>query len=452
MILLENMQTAAENSSGKEFRDDILPIILLALDSPTHALVDAALGTLPHVLPVLDFSTIKNEFFPVIAAVFAKTSSLAIKIKGLEAFYTLCGGSGDTAAEEQDDLNGIGVPESKATKLTGSAVLDKFTVQEKVVPLLKGIKTKEPGVMMAALKVFRQVGQVADSDFLAMDVLPVLWSFSLGPLLNLQQFQAYMVLIRTMSTKIEREQTRKLKEMGSTNGAANARTSGLGARAAAADANGLTNGEETDFESLVSGRKTANGGADMMDDWGASVARPTTTRTQSQQQAPTFSWQTNAPSSQTPQPQLSQLNTLRPQTMNQRSITPDQSMNSFTALTPASPFSQPLQPGRPSSSSTMPLRPAQPSVPAATTQSLDWSSAATNTAAAWSSQRPVQPAKTNGAGPFSIAPPPMSPQAFASPQVGGFPGFKPPPSGGVLQPQNSNANGRGGLDKYESLI
>ena len=93
MILLENIQTAAENCSGKEFKDDILPVILYALESPTHGIVDAALGTLPYILPVLDFSTIKNELFPVIAGVFAKTSSLNIKIRGLEAFYKLCGGS-----------------------------------------------------------------------------------------------------------------------------------------------------------------------------------------------------------------------------------------------------------------------------------------------------------------------------------------------------------------------
>jgi hypothetical protein len=44
--------------------------------------------------------------------------------------------------------------------------LDKFTV-----PLLKGIKTKEPAVIMAALNVFQKVGQIPDTDFMAMDVL-----------------------------------------------------------------------------------------------------------------------------------------------------------------------------------------------------------------------------------------------------------------------------------------
>ena len=83
----------------------------------------------------------------------------------------LCGVSAAQSEHNVDDLSG---------KLDGQrqdrnvSSLDKFTMQEKVVPLLKAIKTKEPAVMMAALKVFRQVGTAADSDFLAVEVMPVL--------------------------------------------------------------------------------------------------------------------------------------------------------------------------------------------------------------------------------------------------------------------------------------
>ena len=148
MVLLENMQVAAENSSGKEFKDDILPIINYALESPTHSLVDAALRTLPVVLPMLDFSTVKNELFPVIASIFAKTNSMGIKIRGLEAFKTLCGGGSDEHDDTQGDgLTGIvAAPKSKSSSVS---ILDKYTIQEKVVPLLRGIKTKEPAVMVS---------------------------------------------------------------------------------------------------------------------------------------------------------------------------------------------------------------------------------------------------------------------------------------------------------------
>lgn len=45
--------------------------------------MDAALSALPAVLPVLDYSTIKNELFPVISNVFTHTNSLAIKIRAV---------------------------------------------------------------------------------------------------------------------------------------------------------------------------------------------------------------------------------------------------------------------------------------------------------------------------------------------------------------------------------
>jgi SCY1-like protein 2 len=136
MVLLENMNVAAENCGGKEFKDDILPILNYSLESPTHSMVDAALRTLPVVVPILDFSTIKNELFPVIAAIFAKTSSMGIKIRGLEAFKSLCGGG----SEEQDGFDGdglTGMVEAPKTK-SNVSILDKYTIQEKVFPLLRG--------------------------------------------------------------------------------------------------------------------------------------------------------------------------------------------------------------------------------------------------------------------------------------------------------------------------
>lgn len=452
MVLLENMETAAQNCSGKEFRDNILPVILLALESPTHGLVDAALQTLPHVLPVLDFSTIKNELFPVIANGFAKTSSLAIKVRGLEAFYVLCGGGPDGS---DDDLNGIGVSDKKSSS-SSSIILDRFTVQEKVVPLLKGIKTKEPGVMMAALRVFKQVGEVADTDFLAMDVLPLLWTFSLGPLLNLQQFQAFMELIKTLSGRIEREQTRKLQELGSSNGGTAMGSKAFNSRSAASSTNNLSNGDETDFEALVSGRKPGMNGNnnDLMNDWGAptsATAKPA--QHQLPQSTTSFSWQTPSQPSTTTTGMGG--NTLRAQQQFQtsRAITPDQTLSSFASLTPSSPWSQPLQPSAPAASSSavgMPLRPAQSNMGmsmASNNQgsSIDWSAAAAGKSGSGLGASSASSFANKG---FAIPPPPMSPQATGNQQRQQQQGFQ----GSNWSSTGTGTGQKSGLDKYESLI
>ncbi|SMQ46445.1 unnamed protein product [Zymoseptoria tritici ST99CH_3D7] len=439
MVLLENMDVAAKNCSGKEFRDEILPIFLLALESPTHALVDVALNGLPSILPVLDFSTIKNELFPAIANVFAKTSSLNIKIRGLEAFYILCGGRSEADSSNNDDLNGIGVPDKKPTSTSSSFILDKYTVQEKVVPMLKCIKTREPGVMMAALKVFRQVGEVADSDFLAIDVLPILWSMSLGPLLNLQQFQAFMTLIKSLSGRIEREQTRKLQEMSSGHGSSSTRSHapGRGASSTFEAGSGLSTSGETDFESLVSGRKAgpANGG-DLMNDWGTPVQPAAANGARNA--PPAFSWQT-APATMQPARQQSSMSSLQQPNPGTRAITPD--LASFTSLTPSSQFSQPLQPNRPMVSPTtnVPMRPAQPS---------QLNSAGNGTSINWS-------AASNPAQKFNLPPPPTSPQGFGQQSGYSFPAMKPPAVKPIQQQQPKppqNGMSGGGLDKYESLL
>lgn len=468
MIVLESMHVVAPNCAGKEFREDILPIVLLALESQTPNLVDAALSTLPSILSVLDFSTIKNELFPVIAQGFSKTSSLAIKVKGLEAFYILCGGDlSATDNHDVDDLSGVAVAQPKRSS---SAILDKYTVQEKIVPLLKVIKTKEPSVMMAALRVFRQVGEVADTDFLAMDVLPILWSFSLGPLLSLQQFQAFMSLIKSMGSRIEREHTRKLSELSAGNASANV-SAGLSSRTASITSSGANGfGGETDFETLVSGRKQDLAtGNDLMSDWTSTnlPLRPTPvshTSATVPATTPTFQWQTQQPLASASLTKNT-TNGVWSSVGTARTITPDLSMNSISALTPASPWSAPLQPTSPTT-----LAPAsQPVLPAQTNtsgSSINWSAAKSASSNVWATAIPTRQPQSNTFGATS-----RSSSTFAIP---------PPPALGARSAQQSSSGGgtaavaaavnltpqthpngtasasqqppKSGLDRYESLL
>lgn len=110
-------------------------------------MVDLSFRSLPIIITATDFTTVKNDLFPKIAAVFTKTSSLGIKVRGLEAFAVLCGGSTTAEAPGDDGLTGV-LGDQNSKKSSKTSVLDRFTVQEKVIPLLKAIKTKEPAVMV----------------------------------------------------------------------------------------------------------------------------------------------------------------------------------------------------------------------------------------------------------------------------------------------------------------
>ncbi|KAF1930920.1 kinase-like protein [Didymella exigua CBS 183.55] len=484
MVLLENIQVAADNTGGKDFKDDILPVINYALESPTHSLVDAALRTLPVVLPILDFSTTKNELFPVIATIFAKTSSMGIKIRGLEALKTLCGGgNGDQNAYQGDGLTGM--VEAPKAKSSNVSILDKYTIQEKVVPLLRGIKTKEPAVMMAAHDVFKAIAPQVDCDFLAMDILPILWQFSLGPLLNLPQFQAYMTLIKSTSSRIEQEQTRKLQELGANNATATTRNEfmSFGGPPALNGFDATNGGDGTTFELLVRGNAGATGGSDMLggDPWvNASVnasasssailpSRPAN-RANSASPAPaTFSWST--PSVSPPPP-----TSLSVSQGNNRAVTPDDTFSSlnssFPAMSPANPgigsptFSQ--QQNRPAMGmSSMISQPtATPSYSAPSSSGVDWSKANNTSVSTWgsssmsntmssglsnfstitSSAPQAQPQRQTAASPysaFSIAPPPAKPV-----NTGTF-SIAPPTSLG--QSRSTSANGGLSMNSMDSM-
>ncbi|KAL4870644.1 hypothetical protein BDV12DRAFT_47776 [Aspergillus spectabilis] len=449
MVVLENMNVIAENCPGKEFKDDILPLIRLGLDSPTHTLVDTAIKCLPTMLPVLDFSTVKNEVFPPIASTFSRTSSLSIKVRCLEAFTVLCGGSTDQEENLRDDLTGI-VEKSKSQP-TKSSILDKYTMQEKLVPSLKAIKTKEPAVMMAALGVFRQIGTVADSDFLALEVLPILWSFSLGPLLDLRQFGEFMSLIKTISSKIEREQMKKLQELSS--GEANGFRNGtaVSSKGSSNIVPSETESTRVNFERLVLGRGAATLNDQENDIWGGlSSDTPTAQASTPPPSSAAFPWS----STTGPTGRLSSLAA--------RSITPDFKMNSFPSLEPTTkrtsspaPAFPALQPSPPNLWN-MPNIPSRQHVPSGTGgpgPSLA-SLSSINSSNASSAKANLQTTPNYSA--FSIPPPPstQTTSAFAntgqSPFSDGSGETSPFFSNGALQPQQGNQ--KQGLDKYQSLI
>ncbi|KAL8725230.1 MAG: hypothetical protein Q9181_006493 [Wetmoreana brouardii] len=454
VVVLENMELIGESCSGKEFKDDILPIIQLGLESHTHSIVDKSLNCLPTILAVLDFSTIKNEVFPVVAAVFSKTSSLGIKIRGLQAFVVLCGGASHGSEDLDDGLDGAFQP-AKNSKASNSTVLDKYTVQEKIVPLLKVMKTKEPAVMMAALALFKQVGRIADSDFLATECLPILWSFSLGPLLDLQQFQEYMALIKKLSAKIENEQMRKLRELTSNlNTTRSNDLMNVGSTDAFFGSNGDDVGEN-DFERLVLGKGAQKDNSDMLGD----SLRPQPQRSQSSRAVtPVFSWST--PPTTHGQNQMNgtsmingfgqaPVSTLQPAGMSP-------SLNSFAPLKPTPPTSAGL--GNSITNGFGAMAPMQPSnVP-----SSPWAinaTAPTNTSfskPAYARDQagfsiPAPPTSTSPFSQFSIAPPPSQPQPSVQSQYGRG-------MGGSGMQANGIANGtqplqkKTGLDVYESLL
>ncbi|BAE59466.1 unnamed protein product [Aspergillus oryzae RIB40] len=453
MVVLEHMKIVAQNCSGKELKDDVLPLIRLGLDSPTHSLVDGAIKCLPVILPILDFSTVKNEVFPPIASTFSRTNSLAIKVRCLEAFTALCGGSPSEGEPVEDDLSGL-VQKGKPQPIK-SSILDKYTIQEKLVPSLKAIKTKEPAVMMAALHVFQQIGTIADTEFLALEVLPILWSFGLGPLLNLNQFGEFMNLIKNIASKIEREQRKKLQELSSgidSSGFQN----GAGSSSKIPDSSTQSNADSTrdNFERLVLGRGPDVSNSKDTDPWSSMLLEEAS----SQKKPPTaFSWSTNMVESASRGNATSGTSGL-----SMRSITPDYNLHSFPSLEPTARQPSSPAPAFPTLQAKSPATWNTPSSPNSQ-NSLSGPSlgALANMKASGASMSGPSVQPTPGFAAFSIPPPPSSHIALGTfPGSGSLAAANKSPLGinvahdassnnSVSQPQG---NAKQGLDKYESLL
>ena len=296
--------------------------------------------------------------------------------------------------------------------------------------------------MMAALAVFKQVGKIADADFLAMEALPILWSFSLGPLLNLQQFQQFMNLIKKFSSQIEAEQIKKLRDLSSnaTTSMDTLRSNDLMNMEPTNDfvSNGDDMGED-DFQRLVLGSKGTNSG-DMLGDAPAQAqpSRP------SNPQPPVFEWSS-------PRPSMSMAGLNQPS----RTITPDQSLNTFATLSPT-PFTgaqgnmqrimanglNSFAPMQPAKSNAWPSMPAQQlSQPPQTHSTLSIPS-------------PPQNQSMNSHYNFSIAPPPATnvqrpgmQQPFRGRSQNTIPGIG--QNAAMLNPSQQKKTD---LDAYESLI
>jgi SCY1-like protein 2 len=355
----------------------------------------------------------------------------------------LCGVS-SASMSRPDDLSGRSESEQNDKNISS---LDKFTMQEKVVPLLKGIKTKEPAVMLAALKVFRQVGQAADAEFLATEVLPVLWTFALGPLLDLAQFRSFMHVIKAISGKIEKEQVRKLQELGTgrPSDSRSASTSAPISNGLAEAASTQANGNEDDFAKLVLGSKTASTRNDPFAGALSDGERLT-------QNPPTFSWSSTnnaGAASQSQRAFTPNMTALQPQAPS-RSVTPDVSAASFPSLQPSTSGSIWNQPA------TRPLQSPSYGVAAVASPSLASSQQRSGLASPpILPPPPSNPTFSNKAWQqpnYNIAPPPSAP-VFAQPQQ------RPPQQNslGVLQPQQRGVQQavqpqKSGLDKYQSLL
>ncbi|KAE8251645.1 hypothetical protein A4X13_0g3908 [Tilletia indica] len=183
LMLLEQIELFVSKTSPPVFREDVMPLIYSSLEAEHIIVQERALQAVPRLCELLEYSHVKEVLLPKILGLFSKTKVLSVKCNTLICFHSMI------------------------------SVLDKHTLTEKLVPVLAKIKTKEPGVMIATLAVHDAMSKKVDIETIATQIIPQLWVFSVGPLLNAEQFARFMTSIKTMSKRVEDEHLAHLKEV-----------------------------------------------------------------------------------------------------------------------------------------------------------------------------------------------------------------------------------------------
>ncbi|EJD53253.1 kinase-like protein [Auricularia subglabra TFB-10046 SS5] len=182
LTLLDNLELLQGKTDKAVFKEHVLPLVYHALESDHAVVVERALGCVPGLCDTIDYAEVQGVLFPRVALVFTKTRILTVKVSSLVCFKSMV------------------------------QTLDQTSLTQKLVPLLSKIRTKEPSVMLATLDVQEAMGLKVDREAVATLVLPQLWTMSIGPLLNVEQFARFMRVIRTLADRVEKEHTQFLKD------------------------------------------------------------------------------------------------------------------------------------------------------------------------------------------------------------------------------------------------
>ena len=158
---------------------EIAPLLLGVLDNGNPQAVQRTLRIIPQICEMMDYSTVKNNLFPRISLLYLNVKNLAIRVNILVCFHSLL------------------------------KVIDKFTMVEKLIPLLKEGRVRHHTVYLAMLAIYDEMGRnYLDTEVVATEILPELWRLAVDTVLNVDQFRKLMTTIHDLGDKVEQTQLR----------------------------------------------------------------------------------------------------------------------------------------------------------------------------------------------------------------------------------------------------
>ncbi|KAI0985636.1 hypothetical protein GJ496_005200 [Pomphorhynchus laevis] len=147
---------------------------------------DMCLTIIPSLANLIDNSSMRSAILPRIKRMCIETSILSVRVNCLLCVGKLC------------------------------EKFDKWMIIDDVIPILQGVPSKEPAVLMTILGVIKVAMSPKDRisiEALATKFIPLIIPLSIETGLNASQFDAYMKTIKEMINTIEAEQKKKISQM-----------------------------------------------------------------------------------------------------------------------------------------------------------------------------------------------------------------------------------------------
>lgn len=189
LIFLQNMTLLLGKTSATDIKNHVLPVVYHALESNDPQIQELVLNITPTFASLIDYTSLKNSIVPRIKKMCLATSSLSVRVGCLVCLGKLL------------------------------EYMDKWYVLDEVFPLLPQIPSREPGVLMSILGIFKVTLSHAKlgitKEILATKVIPFLVPLCIENNLNLNQFNAYISVVKEMVAKVETEQRTKLEQLNS---------------------------------------------------------------------------------------------------------------------------------------------------------------------------------------------------------------------------------------------
>jgi SCY1-like protein 2 len=185
-LLIGRLDFLLDNSPEDAADHHVIPVLFRALESGHAATQEAALAAVPDASKRMSHATFKNSLLPRICTLCLETDKLSVRVKSLLALSKLFD------------------------------IVDKWTVQEKVIPCIQMIPSREPPVLMAILGVFNEMIASPklhiDKETIAGVVIPYLSPLCLDAGLNARQFKTFMGVLHSLLKYVEAAHAAKLDQ------------------------------------------------------------------------------------------------------------------------------------------------------------------------------------------------------------------------------------------------